>query len=136
MHEDSNGQNMLITESLRKDMPKASVAGYTIPLYAAPQPQAPSSDDVRDKRIAELEAKIHTLTNRADMRRKHLRRLEAALADARNSALEEAAKVCEQRSPRTWEEIPDDLPTRQDISDEESHACAAAIRALRTTSEK
>ena len=54
-------------------------------LAAAPQPQAPSSDDVRDKRIAELEAKIHTLTNRADMRRKHLRRLESARADARDA---------------------------------------------------
>ena len=59
-------------------------------VYAAPQPQAPSatSDDMR-----------------------------AALADARNSALEEAAQVCDDRF---WDRM----------------NCATAIRALRTNSEK
>ncbi len=44
MHEHSNGQNMLITEELKRTLPKAAVSGYTIPLYAAPQPQAPSTN--------------------------------------------------------------------------------------------
>jgi hypothetical protein len=66
--------------------------------FAAPQPQAPSatSDDVR-----------------------------AALADARDKALEEAAKVCD--------------GINHQYTSSGGHAaerCAAAIRALRTTSEK
>jgi hypothetical protein len=52
------------------------------------------------------------------MRRKHLRRLEAALADARNSALEEAAAAMDATC----------------ASGKAQHS--DMIRALRTTSEK
>ena len=94
-------------------------------LYAAPQPQAPSSDDVRDKRIAELEAELSAAYKHWQMALNEKSSLMAALADARDKALEEAAKVC-------------DGITHQYTSSG-GHAadrCAAAIRALRTTSEK
>jgi hypothetical protein len=97
------------------------------PLYAAPQPQAPSatSDDMRDKRIAELEQQ-----NRAILYDYHngtpceqiawaqeRDALKASLADARDKALEEAAQMFEKRWPQ-WDD------------------CANAIRALRANSEK
>jgi cell wall-associated NlpC family hydrolase len=110
-------------------------AQQTIALYADPQPQAPSSDDVRDKRIAEaprppditpLPLVRYGRTGAGDsilfrpmadgywtpwhVAQAHL---DAALADARDKALEEAAQMFEKRCPQ-WDD------------------CANAIRALRT----
>jgi hypothetical protein len=83
-------------------------------LAVTPQPQAPSSDDVQ---IGLLDADRIAWKADAMKQAERAEKAEAALADARNSALEEAAKVCDDRF---WDRM----------------NCAPAIRALRTTSEK
>ena len=91
----------------------------------APQPQPPSatSDDVRDKRIAELEAACRQHEENHSALGYRCDKAEAAFADARDKALEEAAKVCD--------------GINHQYTSSGGHAaerCAAAIRALRTTS--
>jgi hypothetical protein len=59
-------------------------APQTIALYAAPQPQAPgaTSDDVRDRRIAELEEHLTQAIMGRQFHYERAEKAEAALADA------------------------------------------------------
>jgi hypothetical protein len=85
---------------------------------ATPQPQAPSSDDVRDRRIAELEEHLTQAIMGRQFHYERAEKAEVALADARNSALEEAAAAMDATC----------------VSGKAQHS--DMIRALRTNSEK
>ena len=98
---------------------------------AAPQPQAPHSDDVRDKRNADAEAlavyaqRIMQLEKGYDYLRTVCNRMAQRAEDARNKALEEAARRIEIGAALTSTPECDIL-----------FPYVAAIRALHTDSEK
>ena len=101
---------------------------------AAPQPQAPSSDDVRD--FAGLAACATCGQDMTGSDAAEITRLQAALADARDKALRDAVRVLNDMEDSAIQKYG---PSHTQYEEGEMDAigkCAFAIRALRTTSEK